>query len=140
MINNLINLGEQVVIFEATKSDHTFYDRSYLLQFWVKYGKWIELNPPNGIGLYTPQDFESITWELILVSVNLFQCCRELADFTKDGKVDRLEFAIAMKLIKLKLQGNTLPKILPASMKKQTAKFDISSFGKQSMQSNNNKF
>lgn len=35
----------------------------------------------------------------------------------KDGKMDRLEFSIAMKLIKLKLQGTTLPSALPIIMK-----------------------
>ncbi|XP_056873160.1 intersectin-2-like isoform X3 [Takifugu flavidus] len=35
----------------------------------------------------------------------------------KDGKVDRLEFSIAMKLIKLKLQGTSLPSALPIIMK-----------------------
>ncbi|XP_069092135.1 intersectin-2 isoform X1 [Pleurodeles waltl] len=40
-----------------------------------------------------------------------------LADLNKDGKMDRQEFSIAMKLIKLKLQGQLLPTILPPSMK-----------------------
>ncbi|XP_041649408.1 intersectin-2b isoform X2 [Cheilinus undulatus] len=40
-----------------------------------------------------------------------------LADMNKDGKMDRLEFSIAMKLIKLKLQGTTLPLSLPIIMK-----------------------
>ncbi|CAK8671551.1 unnamed protein product [Clavelina lepadiformis] len=44
----------------------------------------------------------------------------ELADFTGDGKMDKLEFAIAMKLIKLQLQGVMLPATLPASMKQTT--------------------
>lgn len=44
---------------------------------------------------------------------------RELADMTGDGKMDKLEFSIAMKLIKLKLQGVVLPASLPASMKQQ---------------------
>lgn len=35
----------------------------------------------------------------------------------KDGKMDRLEFSIAMKLIKLKLQGTLLPSALPIIMK-----------------------
>lgn len=35
----------------------------------------------------------------------------------KDGKMDRLEFSIAMKLIKLKLQGTHLPSALPIIMK-----------------------
>lgn len=34
-----------------------------------------------------------------------------------DGKMDRLEFSIAMKLIKLKLQGTSLPSALPIIMK-----------------------
>lgn len=40
-----------------------------------------------------------------------------LADMNKDGKMDRLEFSIAMKLIKLKLQGTPLPLSLPIIMK-----------------------
>ncbi|KAM3932370.1 intersectin-2 isoform 2-T2 [Leptodactylus fuscus] len=40
-----------------------------------------------------------------------------LSDLNKDGKMDQLEFSIAMKLIKLKLQGHTLPMILPPVMK-----------------------
>uniref|UniRef100_A0AAY4AC93 Intersectin 2b n=1 Tax=Denticeps clupeoides TaxID=299321 RepID=A0AAY4AC93_9TELE len=40
-----------------------------------------------------------------------------LADMNKDGKMDRLEFSIAMKLIKLKLQGQNLPTALPIIMK-----------------------
>ncbi|KAM6943444.1 intersectin-2b [Xenentodon cancila] len=40
-----------------------------------------------------------------------------LADINKDGKMDRLEFSIAMKLIKLKLQGTPLPSALPIIMR-----------------------
>uniref|UniRef100_A0A4W5K8W1 Intersectin 2b n=1 Tax=Hucho hucho TaxID=62062 RepID=A0A4W5K8W1_9TELE len=40
-----------------------------------------------------------------------------LADMNKDGKMDRLEFSIAMKLIKLQLQGTPLPSSLPIIMK-----------------------
>ncbi|XP_041839803.1 intersectin-2b isoform X2 [Melanotaenia boesemani] len=40
-----------------------------------------------------------------------------LADMNKDGQMDRLEFSIAMKLIKLKLQGTPLPSALPVIMK-----------------------
>ncbi|TSO67474.1 Intersectin-2 [Bagarius yarrelli] len=40
-----------------------------------------------------------------------------LADMNKDGKMDRLEFSIAMKLIKMKLQGQNLPSSLPIIMK-----------------------
>ncbi|XP_074847443.1 intersectin-2 isoform X2 [Carettochelys insculpta] len=40
-----------------------------------------------------------------------------LADLNKDGKMDQQEFSIAMKLIKLKLQGQHLPVILPPIMK-----------------------
>ncbi|KAG7239147.1 hypothetical protein INR49_029898 [Caranx melampygus] len=40
-----------------------------------------------------------------------------LADLDSDGKMDRLEFSIAMKLIKLKLQGRNLPSSLPIIMK-----------------------
>lgn len=34
-----------------------------------------------------------------------------------DGRMDQLEFSIAMKLIKLKLQGYQLPPALPPVMK-----------------------
>ncbi|XP_073424420.1 intersectin-2 isoform X3 [Dendrobates tinctorius] len=40
-----------------------------------------------------------------------------LSDLNKDGRMDQLEFSIAMKLIKLKLQGQTLPMMLPPVMK-----------------------
>uniref|UniRef100_A0A4W5N2D4 Intersectin-1 n=1 Tax=Hucho hucho TaxID=62062 RepID=A0A4W5N2D4_9TELE len=40
-----------------------------------------------------------------------------LADMNSDGKMDMHEFSIAMKLIKLKLQGHPLPPSLPPSMK-----------------------
>ncbi|KAK5880121.1 hypothetical protein CesoFtcFv8_023179 [Champsocephalus esox] len=40
-----------------------------------------------------------------------------LADMESDGKMDRQEFSIAMKLIKLKLQGRNLPSVLPITMK-----------------------
>ncbi|XP_068433588.1 intersectin-2a isoform X4 [Clinocottus analis] len=40
-----------------------------------------------------------------------------LADMDGDGKMDRQEFSIAMKLIKLKLQGRNLPSVLPITMK-----------------------
>ncbi|XP_036400714.1 intersectin-1 isoform X2 [Megalops cyprinoides] len=40
-----------------------------------------------------------------------------LADMNNDGKMDIHEFSIAMKLIKLKLQGHPLPPSLPPAMK-----------------------
>uniref|UniRef100_A0A3B3SJI7 Intersectin-1 n=1 Tax=Paramormyrops kingsleyae TaxID=1676925 RepID=A0A3B3SJI7_9TELE len=40
-----------------------------------------------------------------------------LADLNNDGKMDIHEFSIAMKLIKLKLQGHPLPPSLPPTMK-----------------------
>ncbi|XP_034145769.1 intersectin-1 isoform X9 [Esox lucius] len=40
-----------------------------------------------------------------------------LADMNNDGKMDIHEFSIAMKLIKLKLQGHPLPPSLPPTMK-----------------------
>lgn len=36
-----------------------------------------------------------------------------------DGRMDQVEFSIAMKLIKLKLQGYQLPSTLPPVMKQQ---------------------
>ncbi|KAK9531671.1 hypothetical protein VZT92_011081 [Zoarces viviparus] len=40
-----------------------------------------------------------------------------LADMDSDGKMDRQEFSIAMKLIKLTLQGRNLPSVLPITIK-----------------------
>uniref|UniRef100_A0A8C2PRZ6 Intersectin 2a n=1 Tax=Cyprinus carpio TaxID=7962 RepID=A0A8C2PRZ6_CYPCA len=58
-----------------------------------------------------------------------------LADIGKDGKMDRLEFSIAMKLIKLQLQGQPLPSSLPIIMKQTpTPAMTLSSrFGMGSM-------
>ncbi|XP_058152167.1 intersectin-1 isoform X2 [Dasypus novemcinctus] len=42
-----------------------------------------------------------------------------LADMNNDGRMDQMEFSIAMKLIKLKLQGYQLPSALPPVMKQQ---------------------
>ncbi|XP_023389645.1 intersectin-1 isoform X5 [Pteropus vampyrus] len=42
-----------------------------------------------------------------------------LADMNNDGRMDQVEFSIAMKLIKLKLQGYQLPPALPPVMKQQ---------------------
>uniref|UniRef100_A0A915PTZ4 Uncharacterized protein n=1 Tax=Setaria digitata TaxID=48799 RepID=A0A915PTZ4_9BILA len=40
-----------------------------------------------------------------------------LADYSKDGKMDRIEFSIAMHLIRAVLAGATLPTTLPISLK-----------------------
>ncbi|XP_058612265.1 intersectin-2a isoform X2 [Onychostoma macrolepis] len=58
-----------------------------------------------------------------------------LADIGKDGKMDRLEFSIAMKLIKLQLQGQPLPSSLPIIMKQTPtpAMTSSSRFGMGSM-------
>ncbi|KAK3506610.1 hypothetical protein QTP70_011057 [Hemibagrus guttatus] len=58
-----------------------------------------------------------------------------LADMGKDGKMDRLEFSIAMKLIKLQLQGHALPPSLPIIMKQTPTPVMTSSarFGMGSM-------
>ncbi|XP_077409636.1 intersectin-2-like isoform X2 [Vanacampus margaritifer] len=40
-----------------------------------------------------------------------------LADMDGDGKMDRQEFSIAMKLVKLKLQGRSLPAALPMGLR-----------------------
>ncbi|MBN3318608.1 ITSN2 protein, partial [Atractosteus spatula] len=50
-----------------------------------------------------------------------------LADLNKDGKMDRLEFSIAMKLIKLKLQGHCLPSALPIIMKQPPVQSPLTS-------------
>ncbi|CAG5135472.1 unnamed protein product, partial [Candidula unifasciata] len=44
-----------------------------------------------------------------------------LADINGDGKMDKKEFSIAMHLIKKKLQGYELPKVLPPSLKADPA-------------------
>jgi len=63
---------------------------------------------------------------ILYVSLSLCLCVclsvsprppRALADMNKDGKMDRLEFSIAMKLIKLKLQGTPVPSALPIILK-----------------------
>ncbi|XP_019392851.1 PREDICTED: intersectin-2 isoform X1 [Crocodylus porosus] len=46
-----------------------------------------------------------------------------LSDLNKDGKMDQQEFSIAMKLIKLKLQGQHLPMVLPPIMKQPPVVF-----------------
>lgn len=57
--------------------------------------------------------------------------CRALADMNKDGRMDQVEFSIAMKLIKLKLQGYQLPPALPPVMKQQPAAISSApAFGK----------
>ncbi|XP_072533626.1 intersectin-2a isoform X2 [Salminus brasiliensis] len=58
-----------------------------------------------------------------------------LADMGRDGKMDRLEFSIAMKLIKLQLQGQPLPSSLPVIMKQTPAPVmtSASRFGMGSM-------
>jgi len=59
------------------------------------------------------------------IMLNIIKCKitlmfrRALADMNNDGKMDMLEFSIAMKLIKLKLQGHPLPPSLPPAMKQQ---------------------
>ncbi|XP_030054656.1 intersectin-2 isoform X3 [Microcaecilia unicolor] len=50
-----------------------------------------------------------------------------LSDLNKDGKMDQLEFSIAMKLIKLKLQGQLLPLVLPPVMKQTPVLSPLSS-------------
>uniref|UniRef100_H3AJ44 Uncharacterized protein n=1 Tax=Latimeria chalumnae TaxID=7897 RepID=H3AJ44_LATCH len=55
-----------------------------------------------------------------------------LADMNNDGKMDQHEFSIAMKLIKLKLQGHQLPPALPPIMKQSPVAIPAASgFGKQ---------
>uniref|UniRef100_A0AAR2IZS5 Intersectin-1 n=1 Tax=Pygocentrus nattereri TaxID=42514 RepID=A0AAR2IZS5_PYGNA len=59
-----------------------------------------------------------------------------LADLNNDGKMDMHEFSIAMKLIKLKLQGHPLPPTLPPSMKQPPLSIPPpSAFGKCGMPS-----
>ncbi|EHB15999.1 Intersectin-2 [Heterocephalus glaber] len=49
--------------------------------------------------------------------ISPLQTGRALSDLNKDGKMNQQEFSIAMKLIKLKLQGQQLPVVLPPIMK-----------------------
>ncbi|XP_067884659.1 intersectin-2-like [Heterodontus francisci] len=58
-----------------------------------------------------------------------------LADLNKDGKMDQQEFSIAMKLIKMTLQGHPVPTILPLIMKQPPIPSPLSSarFGMGSM-------
>lgn len=56
-------------------------------------------------------------YNLIKSLLSCFPSLRALADMNNDGKMDMHEFSIAMKLIKLKLQGHPLPPSLPPSMK-----------------------
>ncbi|XP_078492454.1 intersectin-1 isoform X1 [Ciona intestinalis] len=49
----------------------------------------------------------------------------QLADVTGDGKMDKAEFSIAMKLIKLTLQGVELPPTLPQSLIPMQAGFGM---------------
>lgn len=60
---------------------------------------------------------------------------RALADMNSDGRMDIHEFSIAMKLIKLKLQGHPLPPSLPPSMKQPPLPLPPqTSFGKTNME------
>ncbi|XP_041043901.1 intersectin-2-like isoform X2 [Carcharodon carcharias] len=58
-----------------------------------------------------------------------------LADLNKDGKMDQQEFSIAMKLIKMTLQGHLVPTTLPLVMKQPPIPSPLSSarFGMGSM-------
>ncbi|XP_072018783.1 intersectin-1-like isoform X2 [Amphiura filiformis] len=60
-----------------------------------------------------------------------------LADMNGDGKMDQLEFSIAMYLIKRKLQGIDLPKVLPPSLKQPAmpgpSSTGMAGFGQQPM-------
>ena len=58
---------------------------------------------------------------------------RNLADMNGDGKMDQLEFSIAMFLIKRKLQGAELPKVLPPSLKQGPMAGGMGGFGQQPM-------
>lgn len=73
------------------------------------------------IGLKITQWWSFTLWSihiyLKLFFFFLFFLWRALADMNSDGRMDIHEFSIAMKLIKLKLQGHPLPPSLPPSMK-----------------------
>lgn len=61
---------------------------------------------------------------------------RALADMNNDGRMDQVEFSIAMKLIKLKLQGYQLPSALPPVMKQQPVAISSApAFGKSEHES-----
>lgn len=74
---------------------------------------------------------ESLTLSLVSAKTDLHLLFhRTLADMNGDGKMDKLEFSVAMHLIKKKLQGYELPKVLPASLKVAPSPV-IGSFGMQ---------
>lgn len=48
--------------------------------------------------------------------INVIVFLRALSDMNSDGKMDKREFSIAMHLIKMKLQGYEVPKVLPTGL------------------------
>lgn len=92
--------------------------RGFLLQFWRRYG---EKHTDSHTLTFLSNGFSGSFYCNLQHLTGVSLCCyfplRALADMNKDGKMDRLEFSIAMKLIKLKLQGTPLPSGLPIIMK-----------------------
>uniref|UniRef100_A0A8C9THX2 Intersectin 2 n=1 Tax=Scleropages formosus TaxID=113540 RepID=A0A8C9THX2_SCLFO len=80
------------------------------------------LSPTLG---YVPGDLARKFFQLSGLPASVLTEIWTLADLTKDGKMDRLEFSIAMKLIKLKLQGQNLPTSLPIIMKQPPAPLPV---------------
>jgi hypothetical protein len=73
-----------------------------------------QLKPVNG--LVTGEQVRPLLMKSGLPT-NVLGHIWNLADMNGDGKMDRLEFSIAIHLTRKKLTGVPLPKVLPASMK-----------------------
>lgn len=67
--------------------------------------------------LFNIKIMQLVLSRIIVLTFSLCSFLRALADMNSDGRMDMHEFSIAMKLIKLKLQGHPLPPSLPPSMK-----------------------
>uniref|UniRef100_A0A670IBK9 Intersectin 2 n=1 Tax=Podarcis muralis TaxID=64176 RepID=A0A670IBK9_PODMU len=90
-----------------------------LKKFRMKYDKQFDSLKPVG-GYVTGDQARTFFLQSGLPSPVLAEIWA-LSDLNKDGKMDQQEFSIAMKLIKLKLQGQPLPVVLPPTMKQPPA-------------------
>ena len=82
---------------------------------WTKHDKQFDNLKPSG-GYITGDQARTFFLQSGLPAPVLAEIWA-LSDLNKDGKMDQQEFSIAMKLIKLKLQGQQLPVVLPPIMK-----------------------
>ena len=63
------------------------------------------------------QAWEFLNWPKCGINYSLlFLTCRNLADVTKDSKLDETEFCIAMHIITYRLKGIPIPDVLPPSL------------------------